>query len=60
MASADIDGGGELNYSEFVAACLDYRVYTKDEVLWGAFRIFDRKGFGRIGPGDLRELWGSG
>jgi len=59
MSSVDVDGMSGLNYSEFVAACLDYRVYTREEVLWGTFRIFDRKGFGRIGPADLRDVWGS-
>jgi len=58
FAKVDVDGSGEITYTEWVAGTLESKIYTREEVIWGAFRIFDRKGVGRIGPNDLRELWG--
>merc|ERR1712048_432951 len=42
MEDVDSDGSGVIDYTEFLAATLDKRVYMKEDVIWSAFRVFDR------------------
>merc|ERR1719443_2537891 len=39
---------GVIDYTEFVAATLDRRLYLQEDVCWEAFRVFDRDGTGKI------------
>lgn len=49
----DIDGSGEIGYSEFLAGMIDQKNYLQEELVWEAFRTFDRDGSGEI---DIEEL----
>lgn len=53
----DADGSGFIDYSEFMAACLSREVYEEEELMWHAFRVFDRDGDGKISLKDLRVIW---
>ena len=51
-------GSGVIDYTEFLAATLDKRLYIKEDVCWSAFRIFDRNGDGKISKEELAQLMG--
>jgi len=53
LESVDSDGSGVIDYTEFLAATLDKKVYMNEDVCWQAFRIFDRDGNGKI---DKKEI----
>lgn len=58
MEDIDSDGSGVIDYTEFLAATLDKRVYIKEDVCWNAFRNFDRNGDGKISPDELKLVLG--
>ena len=48
MKSADTDGSGEINYTEFLAATMDANVFLREDYLRTAFRMFDKDNSGKI------------
>ena len=48
MRSADTDGSGEINYTEFLAATMDANVFLREDYLRTAFNMFDKDGSGKI------------
>mmetsp|Transcript_100675 Transcript_100675/g.244819 ORF Transcript_100675/g.244819 Transcript_100675/m.244819 type:complete len:380 (-) Transcript_100675:22-1161(-) len=49
----DLDGSGEIGYTEFLAGMIDQKNYLQEELCWEAFRTFDRDGSGQI---EMQEL----
>merc|ERR1712003_540330 len=58
MEEVDSDNSGFIDYTEFLAATLDKKVYMKEDVCWSAFRVFDRNGDGKISQDELKAVLG--
>jgi len=56
MEDVDADGSGVIDYTEFLAATLDKRLYLQEDVCWSAFRLFDRNGDGQISQEELKHV----
>jgi calcium-dependent protein kinase len=56
MEEVDSDGSGVIDYTEFLAATLDKKVYMAEDVCWAAFRIFDRNGDGKIDKQEIAKV----
>merc|ERR1719160_1634940 len=59
MEEVDSDGSGVIDYTEFLAATLDKKVYMAEDVCWQAFRIFDRNGDGKISKDEIKMVLNS-
>ncbi|CAK0813194.1 unnamed protein product [Prorocentrum cordatum] len=56
----DADGSGKIDYTEFLAATLDKKLYLQEQQCWSAFRVFDRNGDGRISLQELKDVLQNG
>jgi calcium-dependent protein kinase len=56
MEDIDSDGSGVIDYTEFLAATLDKRVYLQEDACWTAFRTFDVDGDGKITQDEIRAV----
>ena len=56
--SIDTDQSGKIDYTEFLAVCMDKNVYLKEEKLYGAFKLFDKDNDGCISCDELKEVLG--
>mmetsp|Transcript_30148 Transcript_30148/g.52973 ORF Transcript_30148/g.52973 Transcript_30148/m.52973 type:complete len:138 (-) Transcript_30148:196-609(-) len=56
MEEVDSDGSGVIDYTEFLAATLDKKVYMAEDVCWQAFRIFDRNSDGKIDKDEIKQV----
>lgn len=55
MESIDSDGSGQIDYTEFIAAALDRRHFSK-QLLYCAFRVFDVDNDGKITTAELAHI----
>lgn len=55
---ADIDGSGEIDYSEWLIATLNRKNLISDEKLKTAFSFFDKDNSGSISVDELKEVLG--
>lgn len=58
IVSMDVNRNGTIDYTEFLAATLDRSLYTQQERLVSAFKVFDRNNNGYISIDDLKEILG--
>mmetsp|Transcript_38649 Transcript_38649/g.124195 ORF Transcript_38649/g.124195 Transcript_38649/m.124195 type:complete len:477 (-) Transcript_38649:169-1599(-) len=56
MEEVDSDGSGVIDYTEFLAATLDKKLYMQEDVCWQAFRVFDRDGDGKISREEIAAI----
>jgi len=56
IKSVDMNGSGTIDYTEFLAASLDKKLYMQRDVCWNAFRIFDLDGDGKITREELSKV----
>jgi len=58
VEEVDNDGSGSIDYTEFLAATLDRRVYYEKDIVWRAFKRFDIDGSGAISKSELKHVLG--
>mmetsp|Transcript_81879 Transcript_81879/g.258279 ORF Transcript_81879/g.258279 Transcript_81879/m.258279 type:complete len:513 (-) Transcript_81879:40-1578(-) len=56
MEGVDSDGSGVIDYTEFVAASLERRLYLQEDVCWCAFKVFDLNSDGMITLDELKKV----
>lgn len=56
MKSADTDGSGEINYTEFLAATIDANIFMREDYLRTAFQMFDKDNSGKIDNEEVMNL----
>jgi len=56
FAECDQDGSGALDYMEFVAATVAKKTYHQKDVVWAAFRAFDKDGSGYIDKDAIAKI----
>jgi calcium-dependent protein kinase len=54
--SIDIMHTGAINYTDFIAATMDQKIYLKKEKLYEAFRAFDKDGSGKISLEEIKTV----
>ncbi|KAF8820493.1 calcium-dependent protein kinase CDPK2B [Cardiosporidium cionae] len=58
IEDVDSDKSGFIDYTEFLAATIDKRLYINESICWEAFRVFDQDGNGKISSEELRKVLG--
>ena len=48
MDSLDTDKSGTINYTEFIASCLEQSILHREENIMAAFRLLDADGDGKV------------
>lgn len=54
----DVNLNGDIDYSEFLSACMNYANYLSKENLEAAFKLFDLDNSGFITADELKEVFG--
>ena len=58
MNTVDIDGSGEIDYSEWILATIDRSKLLSNDKLQKAFNYFDKDGSGSISVVEIRDILG--
>jgi len=56
FAGLDLDDSGTIDYTEFCAAGLGQKTAAQDDVIWAAFKTFDRDNSGFIEKKDVQSI----
>ncbi|OXB71618.1 UNVERIFIED_CONTAM: hypothetical protein H355_011963 [Colinus virginianus] len=48
LKEMDTDGNGTIDYTEFIAASIDHKIYEQESACQAAFKVFDLDGDGKI------------
>lgn len=56
MKQVDSDESGFIDYSEFIKACLSYKLINDTKILKMAFKKFDLKGNGKFSLSEIRSI----
>uniref|UniRef100_A0A7S4QYK2 Calcium-dependent protein kinase 1 n=1 Tax=Alexandrium monilatum TaxID=311494 RepID=A0A7S4QYK2_9DINO len=56
LEDVDSDGSGIIDYTEFLAATLDRKVYVAEDICWQAFRVFDVNNDGKISKEEIKNV----
>ena len=51
-----MNGDEEIEYTEFIAGCIDLHSHQLDSMLWAAFTKFDKDGNGVLSVGEISAL----
>ena len=60
MQQVDVDNSGDIDYTEFLTACINYNNYNSRSNLEAAFKLFDKDGSGDITVDEIRAILGNG
>ena len=52
----DYNKNGYINYTEFLAACIDEKTYMTEEKLFDAFQMFDKDKSGKISAKEIQNV----
>lgn len=53
----DVSGSGEIEYTEFMLACIPEKVLLTDENMAVVFKIFDEDGSGSISKDEIKQVF---
>jgi len=53
LKGADTDGSGSIDYTEFLAATMDAKIYLRGDYLRTCFDMFDRDHSGKIDKDEI-------
>lgn len=56
LEELDTDGNGTIDYTEFIAASIDHKLYEQESVCKAAFRVFDLDGDGKITIDEMHQV----
>jgi len=56
MEAIDTDKNGRINYTEFLASCMDQAKLFSEEHIKSVFNMIDKDGNGFVERGELLEL----
>jgi calcium-dependent protein kinase len=58
MKSIDVDRNGYVEYTEFIAATMDFKSEEAKKTLLYAFKAFDQDGSGKISADEIKQMLG--
>ena len=56
LKAADTDGSGQIDYTEFLAATIDPKIFMRKKYLKTVFNMFDKDGSGKIDNQEIAAL----